>query len=227
MLLWVEVPASEPLPGVLAKARRFIASEAELRAVDTLHFSGSIHADSGFEAKMELILLKPTSSWLRIETDESIEITANNAHEGYILVENKTTGQHQLNVLPGPAVARLANGAWERLNFFDNPQRRFGRIEHKGMVRYDDRMCEKVVFLYPGNIWSARYFESQTGKLLMTAFDTGQIFMEEGAIHAHGIRFPARLHVRDGKHENKVIHFDSVVVNGEVDPEIFEFPVGR
>lgn len=219
--------AAEPLPEVLAKARRLIGSEADLHGVETLRFLGKVVTESGFEAELEIVFKKPSSSWLRLETAESVEITANNAHEGYLLSENKTTGRRNLQVLPGPAVSRLANGAWERLNFFAHPRSRFGNIKLEGKVRYDDRMSEKVVFYYPGEIWSARYFDSDTGRLLMTVNDSGLVYMEDGFKRAGGITFPARVHVRDGKNETKVMHFDLIEVNGPVDDSLFHFPLGK
>lgn len=209
----------------IQRARRHLGTETALQRVQSLRFTGHVETEfHGVHATIEIVFLKPSSSWLRIETEDTIEITANDRFEGFVHTTDRRTGQVKVKVLPGPVVARLAHSAWERLHFFDAPHSRFGRAEYHGLVRFGTRMCDKVVFRYPGEIWSARYFDKDSGRLVMTTTDTGMQYIQGDEIDVGGIRFPAKLKVSDGNSERRLIRFHQIVVNCEVDPAIFSFP---
>ena len=79
-------------------------------------------------------------------------------------------------------------------------------------------------YLHGDGIQFMRYFDIETGRLVVTETEQGGQIREEGEIVEADIRFPESVVTSVGD-ESSEIQFDRVEVNKEYDEELFDVPM--
>jgi len=225
------VPASAAAePAIIAKARAYIGSEQLLDSVQSIHFSGTLTYEDGTKGVIDLILQKPCRQRIVITTEKAVETSALDEYDAWTRIQDsKDLTRWKLTLLNPLQIKMFRANTLEQFNFFRSPGKRDVMIEDLGDVAVDGIKCRKVAFKRDdGNVF-VRYFDVDTGRLVLieTPQQGGKV-REEGEIMAGGLRFPKR-HVQsskfaNGKFQTVTIEFDQAAVNEVFPRSIFAVP---
>ena len=218
----------EDVDTILAKARSHLAKDAVLDKVKSLEYEGVIFDGEGKRVgDLHLRFKKPSFQRLDVTQEDITEVTAVNQYEGYVQKFDVDGNSQDLRVLGSSEVKQLQLNAHENLSFFVGPKkRRNGIIELVETVELGGKQAHRIRFSYDREaFYYDRYFEVASGKLLSTWSGTyGLELREKGTLLEAGIKFPQEVATyKDGKLIRRVV-FNKVVVNGEMDNSIFDFP---
>lgn len=221
--------SAEPIDEFLLKARAQLGPEKALEAVESIRYAGEVLSPSGEKiADLELIFDAPNRQLLRERRGDTVQQTAVNGYEGYIMTDDGT-GEPIIAVLRPGQVKRLMANAIENLNFFDGPNKmRKASIIDEGETVHNGKPARKVRFEYPLGLNYIRYFDPETGMLLATESRDGMndlTLIEVESLQSGGIKFPRKVDTynADGSLVRSVV-FSEVVVNGPVEAGVFDFP---
>jgi len=214
----------------IAKARRYVGPESVLEQVRSVHFVGTLTTDNNQKVSIEIIFQKPYRQRIVTTSAEKSEITALDDYEGWQRIEDlKDRSRWRMKLLTKDQVTRLRANTWENLAFFRGLETRGGRVEALGDVILDGRLVHKLSFIHSTGSVFTRYFDVESGKLVLTETEQGGRIREEGEILVDGLRFPRKIittSVGDGGRERSVsILFDRVAVNENFAATDFAVPV--
>jgi hypothetical protein len=171
---------------------------------------------------IEIIFQKPSQQRITLISDKNSEITALDDYEGWQRQQNRQDPSDWKMTLMAPdQVKRVRVNVWENFAFFRGIEARGGRVEDRGLVDLDGKRCHKIDFVHEPSIVFERYFDPQTGQLLLTEATQGSRIREEGEIRSGGLRFPRRLHVRNRGENGQE---STVTINETFPPDIFQVP---
>jgi len=235
VFLWVtssSLAVSPEAAAILAKARQRLGGEAALNGINSIHFFGSIEksetgAKDAGKSSVEIIFQKPCQQRFMISSEKAIDITGLDNYFAWRRLE--PAGARPQNFgLNAEATKRLRANTWENLNFFHDVEQHGGTIIDQGDVEQDGLKCRKLVFSYGDGIDFVRYFEKDTGRLVLT--ETAGTIREEGEIVVAGVRFPQKLvstspSPADGKMRTVTIVFDRIALNETFPASTFEQPL--
>ncbi|MBI5381358.1 MAG: hypothetical protein HZA31_05610 [Opitutae bacterium] len=225
-----QLVATAAEPAILAKARAYLGGDTALAAVQSIHFTGKITYFDGSQGSIELMFQKPSRQRVIITTDKSIEVTALDDYEAWIRVQDPADAtKWRLTLLGKDQIKMLRANTAEQLNFFRLTGRQAGVVEDLGDVTIDGKACRKISFKRDEGILFIRYFESATGKLVLSETPLlGGKMREEGELFAGGVRFPKRYaqtsKQQDGSERTLTIDFDKVTVNEFFPSSLFAVP---
>ena len=209
----------------IAKARARLGSEGALRAVNTIHFTGTVEKDDGTRYPLEIVFQKPHRQLITITQPKVIETTALDGYEAWqkrVVPERPT--QWQLTLLDAAQIKRLRAQTWDNLNFFADVEKMHGTVALGGDTTVDGLDCVKLVFAYLDNMVISRFFEKATGRLVKTETETGTVIREEGEQIVNGVRFPRKITNREPSGKVTTILFDKIVLNENVPAGEFAVP---
>lgn len=224
-------------PAILAKARAFVGTEADLNAVNALRFVGELtvsdtenpaSADAA-SAKVEISFQKPDRQRITASNGTREETTALDGYDAWQRVSDTSDSAPWEVTLLGPEqIKRLRANTFENLAFYRDIERVGGRVEDRGAATVDGIACRKLAFVHGPGIVFTRSFEIATGRLVLTETESGTAIREEGEIKAGGLRFPQRIittnALPDGSTRTIHVIFSSVEVNPVIDASIFPVP---
>jgi len=216
---------------MIAKARAYLGSESALEAVKSVHYRGTLVTANPDEpakplrAALEIVFQKPTQQRIDVAYEKSIEQTALDGYDAWQRQQDPAdTSKWRQTLLSADQIKRLRANTAENLYFFRAPDRQGGRIESLGAVTMDGVACEKIAFTHGPDIVFTRYFETATGRLVLTETEAGGAIREEGETRVNGVRFPKAIvtvtKTADGKTQTVTINFDKITVN-EIFPASF------
>jgi len=219
---------------IITKARAYLAKDTALDAVKSLQIYGTLDLGSaGADLKepitVEITFEKPYRQRSVIRSERGVEITVLDGYDAWHhVVPAADKNQWSLSVLQAPQIKNLRANAFENLAFYRGLESAGGRIEDQGTSTVDGQRCQKVAFIHDRDIIFYRYFNQETGRLVMTETARGETIRESGVIETAGIRFPQKLtttaRLPDGSRQITVINFDRIVVNGPIPADAFETP---
>jgi outer membrane lipoprotein-sorting protein len=226
---------------IIAKARAYLGDEAALNAVQSIHLRGTVEssqttAQGPKQQKfgVEILFQKPYQQRIVTTAPDLIDTTALNDYDGWHRRQTGgTPGRDQLDLLNPAQIKRLRANTWENLNFFKGIQQRGGRAEVIGPAPVGDQPALKVAFTHDTGIVFYRYFDPQTGRLLLTETDQGEHIREEGEIMVNGVRFAQKViqtsKGRDAKgqpvEQTMIITYDKITCNEPFTDSDFELPI--
>ncbi|MCB1104212.1 MAG: hypothetical protein H7A44_09600 [Opitutaceae bacterium] len=238
LLCFVSLAAAAGLsaaePAIIAKARAYLGSESALNSVNSLHFYGTL--DLGADAqntqpiRVEILFERPFRQRSVITSERGIEITVLDGYDAWQRVNPAGDNTRwNLAVLQAPQIKNLRANAWENLSFFRGLESVGGRIDDLGSVTVDGQSCRKLAFVHSPEIIFYRYFNEQTGRLVLTETLRGESIRESGTMEVAGIKFPKVLTTvstrPDGSTQTVAINFDKVEVNQPAPAGSFEVPL--
>lgn len=227
--------ASAAEPAIVAKARQRLGSEDVLNGVSSIHYVGTLvitdptDATKQTRAAIDIVFQKNDQQRIRATSDRIIETTGLDDYEGWQRKEDPAdpTRLPQQLVLNREQLKRIRANTWETLNFFRGLESRGGKIEDLGAATIEGKACQKIAYIHAPDIVFYRFFDTATGRLVMTETENGTTLREEGEIVAGGVRFPKTLITtskirREGKEltQTTTINVEKVTVN-EVFPKSF------
>ncbi len=223
---------------IIAKARSYLGSEAALDAIHSEHFTGVLEEqDTGqaepVKSNVEIILQKPYQE-LMIKTSptmvETIGLDDLEAWRRQQPVQGRTPARVAL--LVPDMVRKLRADAWENLNFFKGIERRGGEVKVMGPAEVNGVATVKVAFIHDADIIFYRYFDTATGRLVLTETPEGGRIEEAGEMRVDGVRFPrsisSTMKVLNAQGQaverRRVLTFAKVTVNETFPDSIFAVP---
>lgn len=232
------LPASaQTTEATLRKAREFLGGESALGAIRSVHYRGTLESTvttaegetRTAEATIEILFARPFFQRIDIVAADRREITALDDFEAWQRIENPTDAtQWRLTLLDAGQIRRLRANTWENLHFFGDLAAAGGRLQDFGLVDADGRKLHKIGFFHADTIVFHRYFDPQSGQLVLSETDAGAEIRESGERRAAGVRFPEQVITvtkrPDGVVQTVKVTFDSVKVNDPVDPALFRVP---
>ncbi len=224
-------PAAHSEPAILAKARAFIGSDAALDAVGSVHYVGTLLSthptdpSKSMSAQVDIVFQKPHRQRITISYPKATEQTGLDGYDAWRRQQDPGDTSRWKQVLLSPdQIKRLRANTLENLLFFRGLERLGGKIEDLGAVSLDGADCRKIAFVHGPNIVFTRYFETATGRLILTETESGGSIREEGETLVNGVRFPRKIvtvtKAPGGETQTVTINLEKIVVN-EIFPASF------
>jgi len=227
----VLVVAAHAESAIIVKARAFLGSESALDAVKSVHYVGTLvtadPADASKETRavVEIVFQKPGQQRINITYDQAIEQTALDSYDAWQRQQDSSdANKWRQTLLSAEQIKRLRANTHENLAFFRGIERQGGRVEDQGAATIDGISCQKIAFIHAPNIVFTRYFDTATGRLVLTETEAGGVIREQGETTVSGVRFPRTIvtvtKTSAGKAQTVTINFDKITVN-ETFPALF------
>jgi outer membrane lipoprotein-sorting protein len=220
---------------IITKARAALGTEAALDAVKSVHYIGKLvkaegdDPTKGSEASVDIIFQKPDRHRIVVTSDKTIETTALNGYDGWQrLTDARDSSRWRQSLASVEQIKRIRANTWENVSFFRGIETRGGKIEVLQPATVDGIMCSKVAFIYAPNIIFYRYFNQDTGRLVMTETESGSQIREEGEMIVEGVRFPHRIITTnknpEAKSQTVTITLEQIKVNETFPDSVFAVP---
>jgi hypothetical protein len=229
--------AAASVDEVIARARATVASEAALKSLESLHYTGTLTTTATDEkggvrdvkVAIEIIFQRPYHQRIVATSENKIEITALDDFEGWQREQDPAdTHRWRMTLLSGEQIKRLRANTWENLSFFSGIEQRRGTVKDLGTVTLDGQSCRKLAFDHGDGIMFTRYFDDASGRLLLTETENGIRIREEAEMMVAGIRFPRKIistsKLANGSERIVTITFDQVIVNEPLADSLFAVP---
>lgn len=221
-------------PAIIAQARAYLGSEEALNGVTSVHYTGILdigaHADKpAQQLAIEIMLQKPAQQRSVITSPEMIETTALDGYEGWRRVQDaKDTSRWKMDLLNTAQIKSLRANVQENLVFFRGSGDPRATVEDLGAATVDGLACRKIAFVYSDETVFNRYFDTATGRLVLTETQQGEQIREQGITIVGGIKFPKMLVTTvtypDGSTQKVTITFEKVAVNEKLPASLFAVP---
>ncbi len=219
-------------PAVLGLARAYLGPESTLEGIKSIHFVGTVQRTDPDSATptasvgLDMVFAKPLKQRLVITGPKASRTTVLDGYDAWDLVRDAADpSKFRLNWLNAGDIKTLRANTWENLYYYRAPEG--GTVEDKGPVTIDGVQCERVDFTHTAGILYVRYFDRDTGRLVLTD-KAGEMIREGGEIRADGVRFPKTIvsttKSASGKEVITTVAFDKITVNEKLPDGIFWGP---
>ncbi len=229
------LPASD-LETMIDRARGYVGTEEAINAIRSVHFVGALETTEmtpegprHVTAKLEIIFQTPYRQRIVVTRGDRTEITALDDFEGWQRVDlGEEPRRWRITLLGKEQIRRLRANTWENLAFFRGLDERGGRIEDLGLVQTGGTRTRKLAFVHASDIVFYRYFDEDTGRLVLTETEKGGRIKEEGEISVDGLRFPSKIIttniLKDGSEREVVVLFERISINESWPDDLFAVP---
>lgn len=238
----VVLPVSaQTADAIIAKARGYLGSEAALNAITSVHFSGFMEPGKVApgsavppRVSIDIIFQKPYQQRIEAKGADTTDTTALDGYAAWQRTDNlHDPSRWSQTVLDPDQIKRLRANTWENLNFYKGIEQSGGSVTDLGPVTLNGKPAVKLAFRHDVGIVFYRYFDPQTGKLLLTETEQGGTIQEEGEIMVNGLRFPKRVTQTvkgvDAKgqplEQKLIMDFDKITINEVFPDSDFEMPL--
>lgn len=213
---------------VIAKAREYLGGDAAIDRIESIYYSGTYESNDGASGEMSIVFQKPMRQRIEVNRGDLTEVSVLNELDGWRKVFDPDDHRRWSIYFLEPArIRELQANTWENLNFFRNLERRRGKIENEGYAEVDGQRAIKLVFRHPQNIHFTRYFDPETGRLIMTETHDGAEIREYGEVIVDGVLFPERIVMKRADDLVNEIRFSEIVINKQLDDSLFDVPSMR
>lgn len=231
------VHAATDTDQVIARARATVGSESALKALQSLHYAGTLTTtatdDKGgvrpVKVAIEIIFQRPYRQRIVATSENKIEITALDDYEGWQREQDPSDSTRwRMTLLTNDQIKRLRANTWENLSFFHGLEQRRGVVKDLGKATVDGKSCRKLAFEHGDGIVFTRYFDDATGRLVLTETENGITIREQDETVVAEMRFPRKIistsKLADGTERTVSIEFDKITVNETFADSLFAVP---
>lgn len=222
-------------PPIIAKARAYLGNEAALAQVRSVRFTGTLTTsdptDPGRQtsARIEITSQRPDQHRIVIRSDQAVETTGLDGYDGWTRTDPLAEpGRWRLTLLTAPQIKRLRANAWETVAYYRGLEQRGGQVEDLGTTTREGITCQKVAFVHGPGIVFHRFFDTATGRLVLTETESGGTIREQGEMIVDGVRFPRAIVTEtpaaSGPAQAVTITFETVALNVVFPPDLFAVP---
>jgi hypothetical protein len=219
-------------PAVLSLARAYLGPESTLDGIQTIHYVGTLDRVNPAKPEMvehmalDMLFAKPMRQRLRASNDKVTLTTVLDGYDAWDWLAAKADPTHpRVKWLTATDVRELRSSTWENLYYYRQPDG--GSVDDKGPATIDGVECEEVDFGHGGGAVYQRYFDRDTGRLVLTVRGVDS-FRESGEIRVNGIRFPQKIvtvtKLPDGREVDSTATFASVTLNEALPEAEFASP---
>jgi hypothetical protein len=221
-------------PAVIGLARAYLGPDSTLDGIQSIHFVGTLdrvdpdHAAAGpLHTTLDMVFSKPWQQRQVVRASKVNETTVLDDYDGWDrLQDNTDPTKFRLRWLSAPEIKSLRANTWENLHFFRGIEDG-GSVEDKGPTMTDGVACERVDFIHgPGDVFE-RYFDRDTGRLVLS-IRNGETIRESGEIRVDGVRFPKTIvsviKTASGKDLVSTVTFDRIELNEPLARDLFAAP---
>jgi hypothetical protein len=221
-------------PGVISLARAYLGPESTLDGITSIHYSGVLEivnpekaGNETVRGTLDMVFVKPMRQRLVIRQEKLSRTTVLDGYDAWDYVQDNTDPTKvRLSWLAVADIKTLRASTWENLNFFRSREEGVA-VEDKGPATIDGIVCERVDFGHGTDVVYQRFFDRDTGRLVLTVRGPETI-RESGEIRVDGLRF-AKTIVSDtktpaGKDIVATVTFDRIVLNEPTGPGMFAAP---
>lgn len=213
---------------VITKAREYLGGDQAIERIESIKYTGTYESTDGASGELSIIFKKPMLQRIEVSRGEFSEVSVLNELDGWRKVfDPENQGRWSIHFLEPARIRELQANTWENLNFFRNIEKRRGRIENEGVVELEGEQVVKLVFWHPREISFTRYFDPETGRLIMTETHDGAEIREYGEVIVDGVLFPERIVMKRPDNLVNEIRFTEITVNDKVDDSLFAVPSMR
>lgn len=210
---------------ILKKARDFISDEATLNQVRSLRFEGTITGPDGDQASIVINLQQPYKLLQALTREDGlVEEFGLNDYEGWLKRYHKEKpdvyGLMPVDVI---RLKRLRANTYEGLNFFSTKTNFSRKIDYLGEKEIKGKAVDVIKISY-GSAHFIRYFDKNTGELLLSEIESGESIEEQGEMMVDGIRFPKYLITRKDGKQISHLEFHKIEVNPALKDSLFTQP---
>jgi hypothetical protein len=221
-------------PAVIGLARAYLGPDSTLDGINSIRFVGSFdrtdpdHPEFGtVHATLDMLFSKPYRQRQVVRTAKVTDTTVLDGYDAWErLQDNSDPTKFRMKWLSAVEIKSLRANTWENLYFFRGLEGS-DTAEDQGPSTVDGIACERVDFIHgPENVFE-RFFDRDTGKLVLTVRSRESI-RESGEIVVDGVRFPKSIvsvsKTPSGKDLVTTVTFDSVALNEPVQGDAFAAP---
>jgi hypothetical protein len=221
-------------PAVIGLARAYLGPDSTLDGISSIHFVGTVDrvdpdhpAAPPFHAMLDMFFSKPYRQRQVVGGPKATETTVLDGYDAWEKLQDNTDAtKFRVKWLSAGEIKALRANTWENLYFFRGLMDGDTAAD-MGPATIDGIACERVDFTHGvGNVFE-RFFDRDTGRLVMT-FRLGEAIRESGEVMVDGIRFPKAI-VSDmksasGKDIISTVTFTSIVLNEPAKSDMFAAP---
>jgi len=232
--LALSAAAASAEPAVVGLARAYLGPDSTLDGVTSIHFVGTLDrvdpdrpAGGPLHGELDIVFVKPMRQRLVVRTAKTTLTTVLDGYDAWdYLEDNANPARFELKFLSAGDIRTLRANTLENLYFFRGLQAR-GAVEDKGPATVDSIACERVDFTHGPGIVYERFFDRDTGRLVLTVRGPEEI-RESGEILVDGVRFAKTIVSVTKTPSNKslvsTVTFARISLNEPVAPGLFEVP---
>ncbi|HEY1792434.1 MAG TPA: hypothetical protein VGG34_05915 [Opitutaceae bacterium] len=221
-------------PAVLSLARAYLGPESTIDAIRNIHYVGTLersdpaHPDGPpISESLDMILAKPMQQKLVEHGAKFTLTTVLDDMDGWELAVDNANAKSRTLIWMKPAdILTLQANTLENLYYYHMPRGR-GTAVDKGPATVDGVTCERIDIEHGDGIVFERYFDRDTGRLVLTKVGPEEI-RESGEIMVEGLRFPSEITTKAAAANGKVAvakaKFTRISINEALPRDTFAVP---
>jgi hypothetical protein len=225
--------AAHAEPAVVGLARAYLGPQSTLDAIKSVHYTGTLEridpdkpGKESIQGTLDMVFAKPSRQRVRIVGPKTTVVTVLDGYDAWdYFTDNAGVAQPRLIWLSAKDIRELRATAWENLYYYSAPPG--GSVEDRGPATIDGVECERVDFTHSPGVVYQRYFDRDTGRLVLTVHGKDTI-REAGVIVVDGVRFPKSIISTNagvsGKNQISKATFDRITVDETLPGDFFTAP---
>jgi hypothetical protein len=232
-LALVSAAAVRSEPAVVGLARAYLGPDSTLSGITTIHYVGTLdrvdpdHPALPFHGALDLVFVKPLRQRLVVRDEKTTLTTVLDGYDAWdYLQDNADRSKFELKWLSAGDIKTLRANTWENLYFFRGLTGDDAVVD-MGPATADGVACERVDFTHGPGIVYERFFDRDTGRLVLTQRGPEAI-RESGEMLVNNLRFSKKIvsvtKLASGKELTSTVTFSSIALNEPVAPDAFAVP---
>jgi hypothetical protein len=221
-------------PAVIGLARAYLGPDSTLDGISSIHFVGTVdrvdpdHPQEGpLHATLDMFFSKPFRQRQVVGAPKVTETTVLDGYDAWEkLQDNTDANKFRIKWLSANEIKALRANTWENLYFFRGLADG-DTAEDKGPSTVDGVACERVDFVHGQENVFERFFDRDTGRLVLT-IRSNESIRENGEVVVDGIRFPKAIvsvtKSASGKDITSTVTFTSIVLDEPATAAMFATP---